>query len=219
VNQGTNIMSNENNSPKISRALAEGSIKAMAYHITITYLIPFGAPAITFLIGYCSGLPWFWIWLGALAAFAFISNGLLRFNEWLYMCRAQDKLMLESVIVGRSISDEGVFIGLRFCSVATFPIEFQVTNIRTQIGDKVPIKPHLPGKKYTVPPKGCGWYNDNVIQVTNPPRPGTVEGHIEYTINYGKPGCLKYAISGKKQIVASFNDDGLLVTAIWNDAI
>ena len=210
-------MVKQNSTGLLGRALAIGS-KATAHYVTVTYIIPIGAPIVTIALGYFSGLPWFWIWLGALAAFAFIFNGLLRFDEWTLGRRVEDKLSFSSVIVGRSIKGDGITIGVRIHSAATFPIEFHVAEMRTRLADKVPQKMYQNGQKHIVPPNGIGWHHDNVIQITDPPRPGTIEGYIEFEIEYGRPGSLKYNLIGKKQVVASFNDDGLFTHSAWNDA-
>jgi hypothetical protein len=177
------------------------------------------APIVTVAIGYASGIPWFWIWLGALAAFAFISNGLLRFAEWRYSRQVQDKFLFHRVNMGRSIHGDGIVIGVEFYNKATFPIEFEIDQIRTRLGDKVPRqnKSRKPSK-YVIPPDGVAWYYDYPIQI-DPPSPGTVEGFLEYEIHYGRPSALSYNLVGKKQVIASFNDNGILTGAVWNDAV
>lgn len=209
-------MATEKNSRWGGDAVAEGFTKALAYHFTLTYIVPIGAVLLPGIIGYFSKIPWFWILLGMLAAFAFISNGLLRFNEWLYLRRVEDKLTFGSVLVGRSIQNDGIIIGVQLNNCATFPIEFEITEIRTRLGTTVPNKTHKL-LNIIVSPNGYGWYYDNPIQLPTPP-PATLEGFIEYTIKYGKSGALKYSIIGKKQIVASFSNEGLFVNAVWHNA-
>ncbi len=209
-------MSTENNSGRLKREIAAGVTKAMAYHITITYAIPFGVTLLTGIIGYITGIPWFWIWLGLLAAFSFISNGLLRFDEWLYRRKIQDKLTFGTVLVGRSITNDGYTIGVSLNNSATFPIEFEITDIRTKLGTTVPEKNHTP-KTIVIPPKGYGWYNDEVIKLPSTIT-SSIEGLLEYSIKYGKPGALNYTMTGKKQIVVSFNSEGFFVGAVWHNA-
>jgi len=62
------------------------------------------------------------------------------------------------------------------------------------------------------------WFDDHVIDIGEPPRPGTVEGFAEFKIKYGHPGAARYDLSIKKQVVVSFNADGLFDHSSWNDA-
>ena len=171
------------------------------------------------VIGWLEQMPWFYVFIGATVIFAAVSSGLLRFDEWRDRRRVDGKFGFTSVIFGRNIKGRGLILGLQFNNSAAFSLEFEVTEVRTRLGDKVPALEHK-AIKLTVPATGIGWYNDNPIELDNPPHPGTVEGFIEFRIKYGLPGSsLEYSLSGKKQVVAVFNDDGLLTQGSWNDAI
>lgn len=204
----------------VGRALAAGGVRAAAFYVTTTYIIPLGAPIVTVVIGYASGVPWFGIWLGALAAFAFVSTGLLRFTEWRFRQKVHDKLAFAAVMVGKDISSGGITIGLRLHNSALFPIEFSLEQLLTRLGDKVPSKTTYdsPGT-ISIPAKGVGWFWDNAIKVDNPPKPGTIEGHMEYKLVYGRSGRLRYKLSGKKQIIIAFNEQGLPGDATWHEAV
>ena len=167
----------------LKKRLAGGTVQGVTSHIVATYILPLGAPVVTVVIGYISDLPWFWIWLGALAAFAFISHGLLRFDEWRDRRRIDGKLAFQSIVFGRNIRGRGLILGLRFNNLAAFSLEFEVTEVRTRLGDTVPALEHE-ATKHTVPATGIGWYNDNPIELDNPPHPGTIEGFIRaYPVN------------------------------------
>lgn len=171
------------------------------------------------VIGWLEQMPWFYVFIGATVIFAAVSSGLLRFDEWRDRRRVDGKFGFTSVIFGRNIKGRGLILGLQFNNSAAFSLEFEVTEVRTRLGDKVPALEHK-AIKLAVPATGIGWYNDNPIELDNPPHPGTVEGFIEFRIKYGLPGSsLEYSLSGKKQVVAVFNDDGLLTQGSWNDAI
>ena len=171
------------------------------------------------VIGRLEQVPWFYVFIGATVIFAAVSSGLLRFDEWRDRRRVDGKLAFGSANVGRDIKGGGFFVGIRLHSSAAFPLEFEVTEVRTRLGDKIPALEHK-ARKITLPAAGNGWWNDNAIELTSPPRPGTIEGAIEFRVNYGLPGSsLKYCLSGKKQVVAAFSDDGLLTHRTWADAI
>ena len=182
------------------------------------WLWPPLATGIAVVIGGFQQVPWFYVFVGATVIFAAVSSGLLRFDEWRDRRRVDGKLAFVSVVVGRDIKGRGLIVGSRFQNSATFSVEFEVTEMRTKLGNKVPALEHK-ATKVTLPPAGVGWCNDNPIELADPPRPGTIEGSIEFRVNYGLPGAsLKYSLSGKKQVVAAFNDDGLLTQGSWAEA-
>jgi hypothetical protein len=43
---------------------------------------------------------------------------------------------------------------------------------------------------YLIPAEGVGWFWDNAIKIDNPPKPGTIEGYMEYELFYGRSGRL-----------------------------
>jgi hypothetical protein len=113
----------------VGRALAAGGVRAVAFYVTTTYIIPLGAPVATVAIGYASGVPWFVIWLGALAAFAFASTGLLRFTEWRFRQKVHDKLAFAGVMIGKDIRTDGIIIGLRLHNSALLSVEYRLEKI------------------------------------------------------------------------------------------
>lgn len=208
-------MTANNNLGWLKRACAGGVVKGVMHHFTIIYAIPFGMPLLTAVIGYVNKISLFWIWLGMLATFSFVSTGLLRFDEWRYRRRIEDKLVFESVIVARSIANDGIIVGLRLISLATFPIEYEITSISTKIDNIIPRKNHEP-QIFTMPLQGIGWFYDGVIELIEPYQSNR-QGSIEYTIRYGRKGSLKHSISGKKQINFSFDKENILLNSTWHD--
>ncbi len=201
------------------KKLATGAAQGVASHIAATYILPLGLPVVTGWLGYVEGLPLMYIFVGVGVMFAATATGLLRYSEWRELQRVEGKLGFQSVIVGRDIKGGGINVGLQFASLATFPLEFEVTEMKTRLGDKIPALEHK-AKRISLPATGIGWCNNNPIELNNPPNPGTIEGSIEFRVKYGPPGSsLEYGFSGKKQVVAMFNDDGLLTQSSWVDAI
>jgi hypothetical protein len=162
-------------------------------------------------------IPWMYIWVAALISFAMVSGGMLWFSQIIDRNRVRDKLGFLSVNTSRNIRGAGVILGINLKSSASMPIEFKVEQIVTRVGNRVPDNANH-SASFTIPPEGVGWFNDNVIDIGPPPKPGTLEGFIECKVRYGKPGNLKYEIPIKKQVVLAFNNDGLLERGYWNDA-
>ncbi len=148
----------------IKQAIVSGSIKTI-FNFFITYLIPVITPIITLIIGYLSHLPWFWIWLGILATFAFTANGMFMLKQWLDIRRVEHKLNFNAALLARGVNLEDIILGIQVNSSANFPLEFEVINLRTQISDRSPIAEFKKGNSFFIPENGVGWYYDNPIQM------------------------------------------------------
>ena len=201
------------------KGLAAGTVQAATSHIVAMYILPLGAPVVTVVIGYVSGLPWFWIWLGALAAFAFISHGLLRYAEWRERQRVEGKITLAAPRVVL-IHNQGYTLGVQIYNIAAFPIEVELSDLRTQISQKISSGKRQAGKRLVVIPNSTAWFHDNPIQI-EVPKPGSVTGSLEATLRYGVPGSdLPYQLKEKKQLTASFDEQGNWAgNALWTDMI
>jgi hypothetical protein len=202
----------------IKRAIAAGSIKAIASQITLTYLIPIGLPLVTAWVGYLQGLPWMYVFVGSGLMFGGVATGLVRFNEWIDRRSVTSKLTFTEPRIGRDIHGQGIFLGALFHNAANFPIELERQEMRTRLGNTVPAKTTYDVIKLIVPPHGNAWFDDHAIEIASPPNPGTIEGFVECRIKYGRVGDAKLDLAIRKQVVLSFNEDGLLGPCSWNDA-
>ena len=203
----------------LQKQIAAGAVRGVVQFL-VTWGLPLGVPVVTVAIGRLTDIPWFYVWLGALAAFAFIANGLLRFDEWRQTRRVQDKLAFSQMLVGKSINNpEGILIGIRVTSSANFPLDFTVEKLLTRLADRVPLIESLKGAtSFEIPSNGYGWYWANEIAIPDPPKNGTLEGFAEYELSYGRKGQKRYVLKGKKQVVVRFNDEGLFVGAVYHEA-
>lgn len=184
----------------------------------LSYAWPFVAAAVTAPLGYIQGLPWMYIWVASGLMFAATAHGLQQFALLRDRTKIKDNLNFAQIRIGRNIHGEGMFLGVLFVNQANSPIEFDVQEANTRLNDKfLPRKP-FDRKSFTVPAKGFGWFDDHIIDIGVPPKSGTIEGFAEFKVKYGRPGALKYELSVKKQVVVSFNADGLFEHGSWNDA-
>jgi hypothetical protein len=199
------------------RAAVAGSIKAISYHVMVTYVIPIGAPIMTGAVGYFEGYPWMFILTAAALTFGGMATGLVRFDEWLGRRSVKEKLGFSSV---RALKDvrggNGFALGVAFNNLADVPIEFEIEEISSRLVNRVPEKRSFDLKRFVIPPRGRGWFDDHIIDIT-PPSPGTIEGLIECKLKYGRVGRRQYDLLVRKQVVLSFNEDGLPGPSSWND--
>jgi hypothetical protein len=54
------------------QSIKAGGTRAIAFHVVKTYVIPFGMPIMTVLIGLVTSVQCFYIWIGFLASLAFV---------------------------------------------------------------------------------------------------------------------------------------------------
>ena len=203
----------------LKKRLAGGTVQGVTSHIVATYILPLGAPIVTVVIGYISDLPWFWIWLGALAAFAFITTGLLRFDEWFVRMRVEGKLFLVSPGI-LLIRNQGYALGVQVQNNAVFPIEVELEDLRTQFESKIPKGKRQAGKRLIVQPNNFGWFYDNPVEFETP-KPGAIVGTLEAKLKYGRVGSsLQYSLEEKKQLTARFDEEGEWAkSALWTDIV
>lgn len=201
--------------------MAAGGVKAIAFYVTTTYIIPLGVPIVTVAIGYASGMPWFYIWLGALAAFAFVSTSLLRFSEWRYRQEVKEKLGFNIVRLRKKLNNlgcvESLGLGFQLRNNALFPVEFELQFLHTEIDKKFPPKKEYPTKQVIIPAGGIGWFDDHSIELSDPPRDRSVEGRIQFVVRYGRIGNLKHEFEKNLQVFVGFDVKGDAKVANWNE--
>lgn len=208
-------MDRENKS-RYQTIIAEGSVKALAFYVSKTYLIPIMIPFITVFLGKMDNLPLSYIWIGVLASLAFVFTWLLRMNEWLYKTRVQDKIAFSHLVVSKDIKGGGVVVQLNLKSEAEFPIDFKVTTFKLRLGDRVPLHNDYSFSS-SIPPHGVAWKNSFPVKIDSTPLSRIIEGELEYEIKYGRFKNYKASLIGKKGLIISFDETGNPVHIVWSD--
>ena len=202
----------------IARSFATGALRAVAYHVTLVYLIPIGVPLAAAYVGYVEKFPWMHIIVATCLCFGGVSTGLVRLSEWIDRRSVDGKLQFSSINIGVDVQGNGYFIGVNLVSKAAVPIEVDFAEIRTRISNQVPAQTSFAITKLSIPPEGSGFMNDHLINVASPTTAGRLEGLAEFRIVYGKKGNLKYKLNLKKAVTLAFDGQGKLMGGNWNDA-
>lgn len=155
-----------------ARQVASGGVQGIVFHITTTYGIPVGVPLMTGVAGWLGGFQWFYIIIGVTFATAMVFHGLVKWDEW-QSKGVEHQIAFRSVRFGKEIHGKGITIGLEMVSSASFPLDFEVSELMVKLGDKVPQEEHRAGQILTIPPKGIVVHDSHAIKIDNPPRPGT----------------------------------------------
>jgi hypothetical protein len=202
----------------LAKNMAAGAVRAFAFHVTVVYIIPLGIPAVTIYLGFVQGLPWMYIVVGACVAFAGISAGLVRFDDWREKRRVDGKIGFVQVRSSADTTKPSVALGALFQSTAAIPIEVEIEEVRTQVDSRVPANRTFEKTKFTVPPHGNLFFDDHRIEIAQYPRTGTLSGIVEFRLRYGRQGNMKYIFHIKKNTVLTFDAEGRYIGGSWSDA-
>jgi len=171
-----------------------------------------------FIAGWKEDIPTPYLLAACSLIFASACWAALQTSILLDRSRVKDRLNFTRMRIGRNINGPGMFLGVDLHSQASVPIEMEVQEVKTRIGNRVPTNTQFPVRKLLVPPFGNAWFDDHVIDIGQPPVSSTLEAFAEFRITYGRPGRLKYELPIKKQVVLAFNAEGLFEHASWQDA-
>lgn len=167
------------------------------------------------------------LWISAIGAagavIAAVFAAMNWFGPWLHRRDIADKLVFENIRVSLRVTPtdgilEGMGLGFDLRSHAEFPLEFTVTEMNTQIEDRVPLMSHTRTQWFDVPIRGFGFYNDHEISV-DAPRDTTLGGKITATVIYRRPGRDEtHTLTIDKRVTLTFNPDGTCRGWQWYDA-
>tara|TARA_R110000787_G_scaffold40980_6_gene101424 strand:+ start:1510 stop:2139 length:630 start_codon:yes stop_codon:yes gene_type:complete len=188
----------------IRKAIAEGGIKAIAFYVFTKVLLPVRMPMMTIVMGYASGAPWFYIWIGFLASLAFVFHWLLKMNEWMFKIKVKDKIALAGLFPFFDV-DGKHGVQLQLASLAEFPIDFRVENFDFRLGGRVPEDEQVFSS--TIPPHGKGWKNSGTVDIdVNENKP--ITGTLKYSIEYGRNKTFNNVLDGNISLSFIRNENG-----------
>ena len=203
---------------KFLSAIASGTISYAWSHGFLPWLLTL-VPVLTALLAFIEDEKWYLVALAGQLSFAALATGTYFASLWLHRTRAEGKLVFAAVRAGRNINGSGIFLGMTFSNTAEFPIEFEVRDLRTRIGNIVPAKKGYDVRTFTISPNGIGWFDDHVIELgAGVPKSGSLEGFIEMNISYGRPGKRSFYSTEKKTVIVAFDDNQNLISASWQEA-
>ena len=101
-------------------------------------------------MGWLQEIPWFYLAVGIMLAFAASITWLVQFDQWRYRNTAANKLLFHSARINRTTNEIGqataVSIGVNLQSTALFPIRIRIAQMNTQYRDHYP-----PRREYAQP--------------------------------------------------------------------
>ena len=180
--------------------------------------------AVMAVAGYVQQIPIFWIMMGLPLAGAAIFTFTLRVSEWRERQRVENKLQYCRPRVMQKKKPgtddlEGFSIGFELVNKATFPVEFELKSLNTRIGDVYPPNKPYAKRNIVMPPGSTGWFDDWIIKVDSTPSREPLEGKIDFTITFGRPGALKHTLARQATVHIGFTPDGKFAGANWHEGL
>jgi hypothetical protein len=193
-----------------------GAIRAIVQKVVLVWIIPFGLPVLVAGIGYAQKLPWFYLAVGSALTFGGISVGLVNFEIWRSQRRVPGKLSFAGVRVFISPDGKRLGLGVQLASSAVFPLDFECTEVRTQIANTVPSKKGFERARFSIPANGGAHFDDHPIDVA--PQPNTsFDGALEFRIRYDRANstALSHELVIKRHGLIVCDAQGALRSATW----
>ena len=186
----------------------------------VTYVIPLGVPLAAGYLLRFQGLAWGYVVTGAALAFGGVATGLVRLDEWVDRWRIKDKLDFTNIRVGRKTGTTQFALGVLLHNRAARQIDCEIISWHTRLADRVPKEQKFSITRIAISPGGNGWFDDHLIEVGEPPRPGVIEGQLEFRLRYGPANApTKYDLVVMKQGVIAFDANGAVLPSTWSNVL
>lgn len=172
------------------------------------------------VVGFAQGISLFWIMLGLPLAGASIATLILRASEWRERQRVSDKITFAAPRVLKKLKNgkvEAIILGFQLNSHAAFPVTFEVDRLETSLGGMYPPKKAYAKTTFSVPAGGTGWFDDNMITVTNPPAGNSMQGDVHFAVKYGVGSKLRYTLEKRIAVFLGFDANGDLAGSNWQE--
>jgi hypothetical protein len=213
------------NKKYFSRIRDEG-IKEIIWAFLRSWIWPLVVPALTAILGYMQGLPLMYIFLGTVAAFAFVTHGLVKITEWRFIRTPEHKLDFIEPNVGavydktdeRKITD--IYLGIKLNSGAAFPMNVEVDKFKSKFNNIVPAVPGPKIRKLTVGISGSCFFNDGLIDIRGIDlKDKEIRSSVSFTVKYGIPGNVIYTYSRSIDVIWAFDKNGYYKSHVWSNSV
>ncbi len=154
---------------------------------------PVVCSGVTVMAGYMQGIPWMFIWVGAILAGAGAVHFLFIASNHKFQRNPEHKLRFVGPLVGREGVDGSLLhIGFELHNSAVFPIEVEVGEMATSCENRIPAA-DVKWRKQTIKiePGEIRFFRDGVIDVASVTEELMV-GQMQFSLNYGHPGKRRY---------------------------
>lgn len=199
---------------KITLAAAKETISGLVWSNWPVIGVPIVMGALGFINNYDLTL----IFLFCLVSFAMVTLGVNQFSQWQAAKSPEGKLQFGVPVVAVKENEkkddfpavQGLKLGLTLVSKAQFPLEAEVEELETQVGNRVPTEKLFEGTM-SIGMGGGGGFTSAIIDLAKDISKNVVlPGSIKAKVRYGRPGNLKHEIEKYLYLALKFDERGNL---------
>jgi|CXWL01.1.fsa_nt_gi hypothetical protein len=198
-------MANKNvvKKPNLGWPTLSGAVHGLSSYLSYTFLGPIAAGVMIGAAGFMQGLPWFFILIGMVFAFACAATGLLRFDELKFRRDAAEKFTFQTAGVAFDLEKDAdgavtsitraqvVFL---FQSMAPFGLSYVLDEISTSVDGRVNPKPTYEIRSGEIGAMGTLTYRDAPIDMTGDKVKPRLEAKGKIKLRYGYPGRERHTL-------------------------
>ena len=197
----------------------------VAEELLRAWVVQIAVPAGIGIMGWAQQVPWFYLSIGVVLAFACVSTWAVRMEEWRNINRVEHKLTVFGMRIHLSTDDARVAairFGFNLINRASFPVQYKIEQMDTSLielknnTELFPPKQKYTKTEFTVTPNSAGFFFDHDIAVPNNFE-GTAIGRIEGRILYGKRGRIDNVLEIKKKTYFQFVNNTISGGQDWYD--
>lgn len=201
------------------RAFSGGVIKWVGFQIA-TLIGPLLIGIMTTTVGIVDGTAtWMWAACAGSLAFGGSAAGAYYVISIAEKFRVKGRLSFAKPIISHDIESGNISLGFEVQNQADVLLEYEIKEIRTQLGKLFPPKKKFEKTIYDIPSMGVGWFYDYAIESSKPNGQARIEqGTIEVDLLYGKPGARKHKLSGKWITYLKYGSGSTIENVAWEVA-
>lgn len=201
------------------RAFGSGLLKWVGFQIA-TLFGPLLIGIVTATLGRFDGsATWMWAACAGALAFGGSAAGAYYLIGIAEKFRVKGRLSFAAPRVSHDIRSGDIALGFNVQNLADVSLEFEVKEMRTQLGELFPPSKAFVKTIYEIPPGGYGWFSDYSIQGSKPGGDVKIErGTIQVNLLYGRPGARKHKLEGKWVVHLQYGSGSTIETTAWEIA-
>ena len=147
------------------------------------------------------------------------SSAFVAICKWMSETTPKDKLVFHNILVQQlTVNNKpvpSIRIGFALRNLATYSIEFEIKEIRTELENlhPYPLPDPRREKRFQVFSENSFSYRDSYIDLSNTSRGDrTLNGRIYINLKYGRPGKLTQDLEIENSVLVTFDANGDLLT-------
>ncbi len=186
-------------------------------------ILPVAAPAVTALLGLVDGIPLAYVAAAACVAFAAVTTGLLRYDEYQERTNPSGRFRVETPFYAPELDEASepallktIQLGLVCKNTASFPLHYQVEDFDAQVMGRVTTEERRVFPPAEVQPNATAVYRDYIIEVQAPLKRPIETGKLKFKIAYWKEPSRRFYIERSVRFQLRHGEEAGQFRFDWN---